>query len=110
MISKKVEEVKKDLYNINLPYFSFKDPLEDLNNKYAPFGNGNQVRILTPVFTYLFDDFRGDNDSRSIDLWYFSSSKIYPFFYSTGLYNLTRKYNLQLTSYFNTLRNKFREP
>ena len=63
MISKKVETVKKELYNINLPYFEFPAVYEILTRDIGALSENQNAEALK-FFNFMFWDFRGENDTR----------------------------------------------
>ncbi len=72
MINKKVESVKKDQYDINIPYFKFSERGEEFNNDdilKSSFGNilGGNNDYQDGLLSSFFHDFRGINDSHPRD-------------------------------------------
>ena len=110
MLSKKVEDVKKDLYDVNIQYFKFPENPEHFNSDdilKSSFGSllgGKSNDYLNGLLSWFFHDFRGVYDSDPVKGWVLVeiSKRIIPFFYSEGLdaVFLHKNQHLKLFSYW----------
>lgn len=119
MINKKAENVKKDLYDVNIPYFKFPPQGERFNNDdilkswFGEVLGGRYNEYLDGLLSCFFHDFRGVHDSHPEkgSVFWNISSRIIPFFYSEALDSilLHKNQHIKLFSYWNGIKLKFKE-